>query len=370
MKKNNMITEINIGHREALTLLVFMISGKVFLSFPRDMILLGDSAGWMIALISGIFSLIGFYFINALVQRFPSQNIIEISYTVTGKFIGTFLGFLIFLYFLVLTSLLVRQFAETFILAILPRTPISIIIGFFLVLLVYGTLLGIESITRVAWFYGPYLLITLVILLAFSIPRGNILNLTPILGKGPLEIIKQSFIHISLFTEILFLGLISPLIRKKDKVFGVGFYSMTISIIINVLVTLVVISVFNYASGSRLIFPIFQLSRLIAYGYFLQRVESVFVFLWFFAAGIQLGGLFYGTVLSFAENFKINHYRPLAFPIAIIVFALSLIPESMTDTIIINDFMLSNYYWITAFGIPALLWFITIILKKRGTTNV
>ena len=361
--------QAQIGHREALTLLIVMMSGKVFLSYPRDMALLGAGAGWMIVLLAGVFSIVGFFFINSLVKKFPSLNIVEIAHQLAGKLFGSALGFVIFLFFLILTSLMLRKFAETFILAILPRTPISVIILFFLSLLMYATFLGIETLSRVAWFYGPYLLMALVAILLFSAPQGDYHNLLPVLGNGPGAILKQAVIHISMFAELLLFGFIAPLVRKKEKIFGIGFYSLLIATFINTVVTFMVIYVFNYIGANKLIFPIFQLSRLIAYGEFIQRVESLFVFLWFFAAGIQMGGLFYATVVSYAQSFKIKNYRPLIFPIALLAFTISLIPGSMTDTIVWNDFVLSNYYWGIAFGIPGLLWVLSLIFKKKRSES-
>ena len=77
-----------------------------------------------------------------------------------------------------------------------------------------------------------------------------------------------------------------------------------------------------------------------------------------------MGGLFYGSVVSFAATFNIKEYRPLIIPIAAVVFAISILPASMTDTIVLNDFALTNFYWIIAFGIPLLLWLVAIIFKK------
>jgi spore germination protein KB len=358
-----------IGHRETLTLLTILMSAKVFLSFPRDMTLLGDAAGWMIILFAGIFNLIGFYFLNSLIQKYPSQNIIQISHELTGKILGTILGIIIFAFFLVLTSMMLRKFAESFILAILPRTPISLIMICFLVLLIYAAMLGIETLTRVAWFFGPYLLIALLTILFFALPQSSLANLAPVLGPGPLPILKQSVIHASIFSEILLLGLIAPLIRKREKIFRVGLYSLVIAISINLVVTITMILVFNYVGSSHIIFPVFQLARLITYGEFIQRVEAVFVFLWFFTAGIQLGGLFYGSVISFAETFHIKEYRPLTIPIALIILTIGILPASMTDTISLNDFTLSNFYWGIAFGIPLLLWLISILYQKGHPAN-
>lgn len=356
-----METTNKLGHRETLTLLTIVISGKVFLSLPRNLILLGDSAGWLIILLSGIFSLLIFQLFYALIRKYPEDNIFEIARRLTGKYLGAGLGLLIFMFFLVDSAILIRQFAESFILSILPRTPISVITIIFLLLLMYATLLGIETISRVAWFFGPYLLLALITIVILAKPK-DLQQLLPILGSGPLPVFKQAVLHISSFSEIILLGVLAPLIRKKDKIYGVGFWGLLISSAILAGITTNIIITFNYVSASHLAFPVFQLTRIVTLGKFIQRTESVFVFLWFLTAGIQIGGLFYGTVVSFSESFRIKEYRPLVFPLATLVFTISMIPRSMTEA---NRFDINGYYSLVTFGIPLLLWLLSLILKKK-----
>ncbi len=355
----------SIGHREALTLLIIIMSGKIFLSFPRDMAIFGEGAGWLIVFLSGILSLIGFLFIYYLIRKFPGQNIIEIARVIGGPVIGGVIGIIFFLFFLTITSLFLRQFVESFILSILPRTPISVITFCLLAILIYGCLLGIETISRVAWFFGPYLLLGLVVIVFFSLSHADIQHLAPVLGTGPVKLLKASAYNVSLFSEILLFGLIAPLIANKSKIFGVGAYSIGIAILINMAITAIVVLVFNYVSAAKLIFPVFQLARLISLEEFIQRVEAVFVFVWFFTAAIQLSGMFYGTVTSFAQALRIQDYRPLSIPIGVLIFTISLIPTSMTQAVILNDFQIEKYYSFVAFGVPLLLWLVSLIIKKK-----
>ncbi len=369
-----MSSEEKIGYLEALSLLGITLSAKIFLAFPRNIALLGDAAGWIIVLLSGIFSLVGYFFLSALLRKYPGKNIIQISRQVGGILIGKVFGVIIFLFFLAITSMYLRQFTESFILAILPRTPISVITIFFLLLLVYATLLGIETLSRVAWLLSPYLLAALIIILLFSLPQATFDFLAPILGPGPIPLLKYSLAHLSIFSEIILLGIIAPLIREREKTGRIGLLSLAAAVIINTGITILVTEVFNYVETQKMLFPVFQLTRLITYGEFIQRIEAVFVFLWFFWAGIQLGGLFYGTVTSFTETFRIKNYRPLTLPIAVLVFTISLIPTSMTEAVELNDYTVSPsyisfYYSAAAFGIPLLLWLIKIAKKYLGGAN-
>jgi len=364
-----MKNEMKIGHREALTLLVTLMSGQVFLSMPRNMALLGDTAGWMIVLLAGIFSLIGYYFLATLLEKYPDQDILQISQFICGKFLGTIIGTVFFLFFLTISSLMLRQFAESFIISILPNTPISVISLFFLFLLIYGTLQGIETLTRVAWFFGPYLLLAFIITIGFSMPYADLELLLPILGKGPLPILKHSALHTSLFSNIILLGIIAPKIREQTKTFRTGLYSLILAIVINTVVTAAVLITFNYTSTSKLVFPIFQLTRLITLGEFIQRVEAIFVFLWFFTAAILMGGMFYGTIISFSHSFGLSNYRPLVFAMAVLIFCISLIPNSMTETVNLDAFIISKYYPLISFGIPLLLWIASRFKKKGDNSN-
>jgi spore germination protein KB len=355
-----------IGVRETLTFLVVVISGKVFLTLPRNLILRGGSAGWLIILLAGGLSLLGLQILSALIRKYPGENIFEIARRLTGKYCGAGLGLLIFGYFLLNSAVLTRQFAESFILAILPRTPISVITLIFLILLMYAALLGIETLTRVAWFFGPYLLIALLTIFIFALPTEP-QYLAPILGPGPLPILKYSFGNLAGFSEIILLGILAPLIRKQSQIYFIGLFSLIIATIIITGVTTNIIMTFNPVSASRLVFPVFHLTRLISLGEFIQRTESVFVFLWFFTAGVQISGLFYGTVVSFSETFEIKEYRPLVFPLAALIFMLSLLPQSMTEVNQLESLQFYNFYSIIAFGIPGLLWLISLMLRQdRG----
>jgi spore germination protein KB len=341
-----------------------MISCKIFLSFSRNMAVMGDSAAWLIVLLSGAFSLAGFSVIRKLLRKYPDDNIFNISRKTGGILIGAGLNLFVFLYFLTISSMSLRVFAESFILAILPRTPIGVIAAFFMILLIYSALLGIETLTRVAWFFGPYLLIGLVVIVAFSNPT-DIQLLLPILGPGPLPLLKNSLISVSNFSEILLLPVIAPLIRKKEQLGKIGVLGLALSALILSGLTVIVLQTFNYAGMKNLVFPVFQLTRLISLGEFFQRVESVFVFLWFLTAVIGMSGLFYGTVVSFSETFEIRDHRPLIFPLAILEFTLSMLPQSMPKAVLWNSFIFSRYYSAIWIGIPFLLWILSLFAKKK-----
>ncbi len=354
-----------LGYRESLSLLIIIMTGKIFLSFPRDMVLLGQTASWLLVILAGLISLIAFLLLNNLLQRFPNKNILQISSEIFGRSIGTIINCSLFLFFIIITGLFFRQFTESFILSILPHTPISVISLSFIIILIYSCYLGIEAISRLAQFYGPYVLLALIIIFGFSLTTANFQQLAPVLGPGIVPLLKESLPQSSIFSELLLLGIIAPLVREQNKLFKLGLNSLIIAIFINTLFTTLVILVYNYESANKLLFPVFQLARLVAIERFAQRTEAFFVFLWFFIAGLNLSSLFYSTVTSFAQTFRIKNYRPLIIPLGLLVYTISLIPNNMTQSVELNSFEMDNYYAIIFFGIPLLLW-IGALIRRKG----
>jgi spore germination protein KB len=78
-----------------------------------------------------------------------------------------------------------------------------------------------------------------------------------------------------------------------------------------------------------------------------------------------MSGLFYGTVVSFSEAFEIRDHRPLIFPLAVLMFTLSMIPRSMPETVFWNFFIVSRFYPAIWLGIPLLLWILSLFVKKQ-----
>jgi len=353
-----------IGSREALTLLIIIMTGKIFLSFPRDMVLLGQTAGWFLVILAGLVSLIAFAFLSNLLKRFPGKNLLQISTEIFGMVLGNVFNCILFFFFLIITALFFRQFAESFIISILPHTPISVISLGFMFILVYSCHLGIEAISRLAQFYGPFVLLALIFIFGFSLKNADFQQLAPVFGPGILPLLKETLPQTSIFSEILLLGIIAPLIREKNKLFKIGITSLLISIVISTLVTALVTLVYNYESANKLLFPIFQLARLVSIERFAQRTEAFFVFLWFFIAGLNLSGLFYSAVTRFAQTFRIKNYQPLIIPLGLLVYTISLIPSNMTQSVDFNSFKMNNYYALIFLGIPLILWLGALILRK------
>ncbi|MEW6229167.1 MAG: GerAB/ArcD/ProY family transporter, partial [Bacillota bacterium] len=154
-----MLEEGRVGTNEAIAATVYLLSTKLFISFPQQMATVGLTAAWVVPLISFATGALGFLIIAALLKRYPGMGIVEISEEVAGPVFGLLasLGYLAF--FFAATVLVMREFSETVGTALLPRTPLSVVMAIFVLAALLATYLGVEGLTRAAFLASPLIVL-------------------------------------------------------------------------------------------------------------------------------------------------------------------------------------------------------------------
>lgn len=369
MKNNLLKPDQMIDHRQAMTLLIWLMSGQISLSLPRNVTVSGGRAGWMIVIISGCFGFISYFFLMQLFKKYPQQNLVQISKKLTGSWIGTGFGIVLSFYFISYTALIMREFTEIFILSLFPHTPLSVIVIMLLIIIGYGTFYGADSICRITWFIMPYFIVAALFAFISAMPNYNFPSLLPVFGPGIKQILKGSTSHLSLFSGILVLGMLAPQIREQDKVPRAGLLSLIVCIVINTITTALLIMTFNATTTGKMTFPAFQLARLITITEYLQRLEAIFVFLWFFTASITISGLFFGAIISCKQTFNLKNQRGLILILMLVILVLCLFPLNSPELFIPIRFITMVCYPIIFFGIPFILWIRSLFSTKAGDSH-
>jgi len=133
-------------------------------------------------------------------------------------------------------------------------------------------------------------------------------------------------------------------------------------------VTSSLIGVFGAPDAAQQPFPMFTMARLVYLGRFLQRTESLLVMFWFFAAAVHLSLLFHATAVGVAGSLRLPFYRPLIYPLAVLVASLVLIPEDYM-VVVLTDRDWMRPLGIAIFLIPLLLLMVAAIRRKGGTAD-
>lgn len=360
--------DVRVGTKELVAMLTLFVSAEVFLSYPSLTLQLGLEAGWIISVLSGLIALVIFLIVNAALQKsYPGHDLIDVARITMGQTVGFLVSFIIGVYFLLVTAAVMREFMEQVISTVLQNTPILIIGGMFTVVVCYIAQCGLEGICRTASFILPVLLVGMAFLCLATLNWWTPAWLLPLWGAGAWPILKGSLLYSSIFTNVLLVCLIYPHAHEPEKLMRVGVWSVVLTDLILTGFILTFNMVFPAMEGENIAFPFYELARLIYVGRFVQRLESIFIFLWVAVAVIRISMTLWASAYSFGRGFKWPSYRPGVPTLGLAAFSLSMFPRSQIQVTSLTQTYLMAWGNLIVFGLPLLIVLVGLLTHKaRG----
>lgn len=311
-----------IAGKELMFLIFAFIMGTSLLINPGNLI--GHDA-WLTVLAGlgeGLF-FVGLYLI--LAYRFKGKNLIEINNLVFGPFLGKCISLLYLGYFLLLGSLVLRNFGDFFVNTIYQETPLIVIVLGLAIVAAFAVYKGLEVIARL----GMLLVVVSVIFSIFDtflmLPIMDFTNVLPFFDVPLAQFFFISHATATFpFGEIIVFLLFLPFVREKEKVAGrvvasvilAGLY-LSFIVLRNVLVLGEVASLQTY--------PFLLAIRLINLGRVLTRMEIIILAAVVFFGFLKLTVLYYGSTLGLAHVLGLRSYRPLLYPLGLLIVVLSIV---------------------------------------------
>lgn len=361
-----MINEGKFGVREAVTLTTLVLTSKVFYTSISVLFKATSTSAWYTTLISCSVSMILFSIVCSLMKRYPNKNLVQIFDIVTGKFIGKILSLIFCAYFIFYSGATIREFVEMVISYVLPHTMPSMIITVFLVIVVAYAYVGIEGIARMSYVGFFCVIIGLITILILPYKAYDINNLIPIGGYGIERTLTVGFWRSSAYSEVIFLTFLADCLYGAKHLKKVGLISLALSGIIISIGTVCSLMAFEYAQGGENLSSLFQLSRVIYISRFLQRIESVFIFIWVIASIINVSLAFYVSVSIFCKAFNVPKPRPCLLPFAYFTFMVTLLPKNISEASEVYIKFFRQYSIIITYFIPILVLLISMVRGNKG----
>ncbi|NMA65537.1 MAG: GerAB/ArcD/ProY family transporter [Clostridiaceae bacterium] len=358
--------EGNFGYREAISMMVITIVIKSFFSSPTAETKLVGTASWYMTLISALTASFLFIFQYLLIKRFPNLSIMEISDNVLGKVFGSISSLSVGAFFIFTASIDMREFVEVMKIFVLPESPPSFIMVIFTLSVVALSFMGLETIARFSRFIVYVLGAGFLTVIFMSFSNFEAYRMYPILGYGINKTIIAGFVRSSFYGTVTVLGVFAASLQGPNEFRRIGFTSIFISGIVASVTALSFTLTFSYTVGHEIISPMYALTSMVDLGGFFQRIEPLFLFLWNFGTFIEVTVLFYAAVMIYCHVFKISDKRPVILPMTILMYGISLIPDSLNQTINLWVPFLREWGWIFYFLPSILVFIVSIIRKKKG----
>lgn len=360
--------EGHIDSRQGVYLTAGALLAMVFLQYPEFLVDAGGPAAWQVAITLTIGSVILFLPMVALFRRFPGTGLAEISEEVAGPVFGPLITLIVALWLMFSATLTVRNFTETFIATILPFTPPSVLIICVLACVAYASYRGLESICRSAEIFFPLTMVLGLLTLGFSLLRADGAFIYPLWGHGLPDTLRAGTYYIGMTGEVVVLLVVGYAFRTTADFRRSGMYGIIIFGVVTALSVAVLIMVFGSQDAAQSPFPMYQLARLVYLGRFFQRMESAVVLFWFFAAALRLAILFHAAVVALGGALRLPYYRPLIYPVAVMIAAGSLLPKDFV-TVLRLERDWDRLIALSIYGVPILLLILALIRKKGGQTH-
>ncbi|WP_282941455.1 GerAB/ArcD/ProY family transporter [Paenibacillus sp. RC67] len=357
----------HIGVREVTSIGIIFIITKIFLPFPRSMTELGGTAAWMIVLIAMLLCPLSWLGIRGVIKNSKQgSSLITGTEEIMGPYVGTLINLSYFIFFFMITFIVLREFSEILATDILIKTPLTVILVSLLLPVSVVAHSGIEALGRISWlFLGLILSSLLVLLIGGLYTHAESDALAPLWGNGKSIILSSGIIKTSLFSEMLVFGFLLPLMRKEQEWGRAGWWCMGVSSLILLSTVIVCLFVFPYPTISRINTPVFEISRIIISGRWIQRVEIIFLVVWLLCTVIKLAVGMYCSATTLSQILHLPKHRLLVFPLAILVYSFSILPESEMEAIALDRDILRNYGSIFSICLPILTWLVG-MYRQRG----
>lgn len=350
------------------SLITSSIIGVLVISLPKMAASVAQEGAVLATILAGIISTVFAVFMSILGRRFYKETIMEYSTKLVGKFLGKLFGGLIVIYFIAITSVILRDFSDALKGLLLESTPVEIITITMLLTTVYLTLNGINGIARISELFIPIIIISLVLLIGLSLSNVNYLRLKPVLKPPLLLTIKGIPNLIMAFQGYEIIFLIIPFLYDHKRVIPYTFLGLGIPTILYTLIVCVSIGVFGLKTTQQLNYPTITLAEQIIFpGTLLGRFDILFAILWILAAFTTIANFLYMSSLSTVRLLGLRNYQPIIYFLMPMIYVLSILPQNLIEIEKFTEMV--GYLGLGVSIITMGLLLISLISGKRGKEN-
>lgn len=285
----------------------------------------GGRMTWVSEAVSAVLGILIIIMIHAIIKKHPGQNLLQILTALLGSW-GAKLLLLFYIFFAtMLAAFVVSVLKDLFAIAIMTETPGWIFCLTLVFAAGYVIRHGLEVTARCSE-----------IMISLSVPVLGLLFLAALSFLNPDNLRPVFSISFFDFTRTLILTTASPcselflltslavhLKKPSQALLGMlaGYILGSFFLIVRPILT---VGIFSVQEAADLVYPTYMVARIIRYGLYLERLEMLLVFAWFFVVFIKLAVCILAALKETGSLFKQKDYKRFAYPFCILLVPLSI----------------------------------------------
>ncbi|KOP79959.1 spore gernimation protein [Bacillus sp. FJAT-21945] len=281
-------------------------------------------------------SLVGFmtlFIVMRLSKNYPQQSFFQICEHTAGLYIGKLVGFIYVCFLAYVTGQIIRSYADFILTVYLPQTPISVIVISMTVLAAFTVIGGLEVIGRVSQIFFPIFFFSIFIIIILLIPKLNLSYLLPIMEDGILPSLKGAIIPQIWFGEFFLIIFLFPFLSDQSK--GRKWGMITIFMVLFTFVTANLIVLFILGQNiAGTLYPFLKATLFVNIGDFIENMDPIIIALWILGSFVKITVFYYVTALGIGQWLNLTDYKPIVWPLGILIVQLSF--WSLPNLMVIN----------------------------------
>lgn len=315
----------------------------------------GESAAWLAILISGICALALYWPVARYLSMRVRGNLINLAGAAAGVPGEIAMGILIGGLCVFQAGYTLRQTAEMAVSAVYPHTPQTFAMVTLLLCSGYCAYGGLAAAVRCCRVFLPVLVVGILAVCGGTLGWAQIDNLFPILGTGLTTLLGRSLMLTTwLWPLILLLYTAPPELRDLQRLCRKGALAIGLAVAIYAVIMAQWIMVFSVPVAHSVIFPMYQLSRLVIGGRFFERIDGLWVSCWAFGTACHVGVIMHIAAKALAQAFGAPDHRSVLLPVVVMTVSLGIFPHDVYQTVAPQRF-LAPVVLAAGFALPLLL---------------
>ncbi len=357
-----------VSSTQMIFLLVTTITVTGFLFVPSITAQYASRDGWIsVGLAATLFGILVALVYTRLGLYFPEKSVVEYAPEIIGKFGGRLIGLLYIFFFIHINAIIVREFGDFLVTAFLPETPLPVFNTVVVLLAAFVVSNGMEVLCRMNQFLFPLFVAAFVFIVFLLTEDVNFGNFLPLMENGIKPVIRGSLVPGAWRGEIVLILMFLPFMNQPREagktlvgaVLLIGFFLT--------LTTATSIAVFGPLLTQNMVFPILELARYVSLGRFLERLEAVVIIVWVAGVTVKVAAFYLAAVLGTAQWLNIKDYRPLVYPVGLIILVYSMaLFENSRELVDFLATVFVPYAYLFELGIPMGLLAVALVRYRGG----
>ncbi len=323
---------------------------------------------WISPILASLAGFLTVYLAVRLNKIYPKETIIQYSEQIVGRILGKCIGFVYLLFFLQLEWIDLREYGEVMVGQFLPRTPMIVILGSMLLVCASAVRGGVEVLGRAAQFFVPLFILVFGVINLMLVPDLKPENMLPVMEKGILPSIRGAVEPLKWFGEFIVISFMLPFLTDRERGMTWGMITVFAAMVTMVVINIVVLWLFGEITTS-LTYPFVEAVRYVSIGDFLEHIESLVMAIWVAGTFVKIAVIYYVLALGTAHWLNLSDYRPIVFPIGILLVITCIWPTPNLAELAVYLKIIAPIIGISIQTLLPLLLLIIAAIRKRVTNG-